>query len=935
MKTMRNFLVILLLLSCGSLFGEVQVQRLRCEGLENPLGIDAVPPRLSWIMTSEVNGDKQTAYQILAADGTEQLAQNHGSIWDSGKVQSSDSLYIPYQGKTLQPGQKVFWKVRIWDKDGKASAWSQTAFWSAGLFQKADWLNARWIAFKDDALYQTEWRQHYESEKKRFDNDGYYWETGQDDDIFKLYNDAEPKYDAAPLLRKEFFVTKNIKSATLYITGLGVYESFLNGSRVGRNVLAPAATNYHIRVLYDVYDVKSMLKDGRNAFGITLGRGNHSRLVNEGAIKRFAPWTGQPKAVALLKIEYDDGQSEAVITDSTWKVSGGPVLYDDDQHGELYDARCEQAGWNTSGFDDSRWKNAAEVEWNVRFESQKMPPCRCFDAVQPVRTVTKKDGTVIYDFGKNLSGWVRLTVKGSAGQKVLIDYAETPADKELIPNLSPKRFIFKTNNPQYAPFYDNGVVIRQQSGYILKDSDLPQTFECSFTYKAFQFVRITADKDVKIEKIESVPVYTNLPSAGAFRCSNETVNKIQSAAVNGILSNTHGYITDDPHRDKNGWTEDNLLVAASVFYNFDAAPLYAKWLQDLAETQVPSGEICFKAPCSQHVCTCPCWGEAMVMIPLEMYQFTGDKSVLAKYADTMRRVAQSNMSRQVKDKAEIIAGALGDWMSPIIPLSDTKRNNNMTPPEGSLLYGTASHYRNMKNLAEIHTVLADKSGADKYAAWAERIAERFNAEFYDKAKGIYHGERPTEYRQAANAVPLQYGLVPKDEQTLVRQHLIEAVHQFGDRLSAGFLGTAALLDYLGEHDPELAYKMVTQPEYPGWGYMIANGATTMWEGWDGDDSRNHSPYCLVSGYFYRNLAGIQIDPASPAFRHFVLKPAFIKELTFLEAFHESPYGRIGVVWRREGTKIILHVQIPANTTATLVLPSGSRELPSGKYEFEQ
>jgi alpha-L-rhamnosidase len=343
----------------------------------------------------------------------------------------------------------------------------------------------------------------------------------------------------------------------------------------------------------------------------------------------------------------------------------------------------------------------------------------------------------------------------------------------------------------------------------------------------------------------------------------------------------------------------------------------------LAETQREDGGISFKAPYSDHYTACTCWAAAMVWIPWDVYNFYADTLLLAKHYNTMRGVTYNSMTRQHPDKPEIIIYDLGDWMSPVMTLSDSLRNNLMGAPEGSWLYGTASHYRNVKDMSEISSILGKTQEEKEFSDWSVRIEKSFNKEFLDKEKGIYHGEQVSEYRQAANAVPLEYGLVPKELEKTVCKNLVEEVHKQGDRLATGFLGTPALIEYLARTNPELAYKIVTQPEYPGYGYLVANGATTIWEGWDGDDSRNHSPYCLVSEYFYRHLAGIQADPDQPGFKHIIIRPSVISGLTYVEAYHDCLYGRIKSGWKREDNSLILTISIPVNTTATIFVPAHS------------
>jgi len=923
----------------------VEIEQLRCEYQINPLGVDVASPHLSWLIVCPKRGEYQSAYRVLVASSEALLAKGKGDLWDSGKIASGQSIHVAYQGKPLQAGVTCFWKVQVWDMNGKPPAWSRPARWTMGLPTASDWAEAQWIASKDGQLWRDEWAAHKENElrgvsAKVYPDTSWPWHTGKDSSIFALYEMAEPKYDPAPLFRKEFTAAKKIRTASLFICGLGYYEAFINGERVGDHVLDPAWTNFEQRAMYATYDVTGLLRQGGNAIGVMLGRGQYNPLCNDIWGLSKSAWIDQPKLIALLRIEYTDNAVVSVVTDGTWKTAGGPVVYDDTRHGELYDARLEPDGWASPAYDDTGWKQASVTQWQAQLTSQMMPPVRCFEAIAPVKTYTRDNGMTIYDIGQNIAGWARVTVRGPAGKRVLVEYCETPSDNELVAGLTPWRFMYNIPNPHYASFYDKAVNVRQQNGYITSGKGA-ETFECHFSYKGFQFVRVTADEGVAVERVEGIPVHTDVEKNGDFTCSNPVINQLQKNAVNSLLGNYHSIATDCPHREKQGWTADNYMSSQAAMYNFNMAAFYTKWSVDLAGTQGPSGGLCTVAPSTgydQNQSTA--WPAAIVHIPWDVYRFYADTRPMADNYVVMRRFAESSLLRQVAGKPEIIREVLGDWIAPVVAqkppvgnavsgdwfapvldLNDTLRNSTMAPPEGCNLYGTAAHYLTVKRLSDISRVLGRDSEADELGQWATRIATCFNNEFFNAERGVYHGENPTGYRQAANIVPLEYGIVaPKYKQT-VFDRLLKDIHVQGDRLSTGFLGTPALMEYLATEEPELAFKIATQPRYPGWGYMIAQGANAMWESWDGYDSRNHTPFCLISGYFYKYLAGIQPDTATPGFKHIVINPSIVGDLQYVEAYHDSPYGRIKSSWKREKEQLILEVTIPANTTATVYVPA--------------
>jgi alpha-L-rhamnosidase len=923
---MKKLLTILILLYFSLFIQAATVENLRCEYLVDPIGVDATSPRLSWQIVSSERGDLQQSYQVIVSSTPENLANGIGNIWNTGKRNSDQSIQIGYQGKPLLAGIKYYWKVRIWDKKGLPSKWSKPAFWSMGLLAKKDWNNAQWIAYKDNNQWKQEWKNHKYTELNNlppmeWPNTSWPWLTGKDSTIFTLYEMANPKYDQSPLFRKEFSVTKKVKSASLYICGLGYYEAFLNGEKVGDHVLDPAWTNFEQRSFYVTYDVTSQVKEGGNAIGVMLGRGQYNPLCNDIWGLSKSAWVDQPKLIAKLQIEFTDGTQSIVITDNTWKTSGGPIVYDDTRHGELYDARLEQKGWASPEFGESNWKNASVVAWNAQLESQMIPPIRCFAAIAPVKTYKRDKGVTIYNIGKNISGWARVKVRGNSGAKVLVEYCETPSDIELVPNLTPSRFKYTIKDKNYASFYDKYVNVRQQNGYIL-NGEGEETFECHFSYKGFQFIRITADEGVTVVKVEGIPVHTDVEIVGDFTCSNPLVNQIQQNSVSSLLNNYHSIATDCPHREKQGWTADNYISAEAAMYNFNMASFLSKWITDLAGTQCEVGGLGIVAPSTNYEKNnSTVWPAAIVFVPWNLYGFYSDTRILEENYPVMTRFAKSSLLRQVPGKPEIISDVLGDWLAPVIPLTDTARNNTMVPPEGLILYGTASHYLVVKRLSDICQTLGKSKEAEDYIQWARCIATSFNEEFLDEKTLTYHGDKPTGYRQSANIVPLEYGIVENDQKDIVLGNLIQDIHSRNDHLSTGFLGTSALMDFLPAVDPELAYQIVTQKTYPGWGYMVEQGANSMWEGWDGYDSRNHTPFCLISAYFYKFLAGIQLDQEAPGFKHFIINPSIVGDLTFVDAWHDCMYGRIKSSWKREKDKLTLNVTIPANTKATIYLPS--------------
>ncbi|MDP4292713.1 MAG: alpha-L-rhamnosidase N-terminal domain-containing protein, partial [Bacteroidota bacterium] len=411
----RMFAVIFLLLGCN-LLNAAGMYNLRCEYLINPLGVDVANPRLSWMISSQKRGEVQTAYEVMVASSAGLLTQGNADVWKSGKITSERSIQVEYQGAPLHSNTMYYWKVRVWDKEGRVGAWSAPASWSMGLLAAGDWGAARWIAFKDGEQWKKEWKQHKETELNHRE-DTWPLLTGKDHKIWDSYEEAKPHYDPSPLFRKTFSVSKQVKSAYLYICGLGYYEAFLNGGRIGNHVLDPAWTNFDKRSFYVVYNVTSQLHSGKNAMGVMLGRGQYNPLSNDIWGLSVSSWVDQPKLMAAIKVKYIDGSTQDIVTDQTWKTTGGPIVFDDTRKGEMYDARLEQKGWTLSSFNDNHWQPVALVNWNAPLQSQMIPPIRCFASIAPKKVYPKGEGRTVYDIGKNIAGWARVRVSGPCGAK--------------------------------------------------------------------------------------------------------------------------------------------------------------------------------------------------------------------------------------------------------------------------------------------------------------------------------------------------------------------------------------------------------------------------------------------------------------------------------------------------------------------------------------
>ncbi len=841
-----------LALSSSALAG-VHVGQLRCEYLENPLGIDTAQPRFSWILESQERGQKQTAWQILAASSADELKRDHGDLWDSGKVDSDQTTFIAYAGKTLASRQNCFWKVRSWDKDGKKSEWSKPAFWQMGLLSPADW-NAKWIA--------------------------------------KTTNiDEQP----APFLRREIILDGKIKRATVSICGLGYYELHINGQTVGDQLLDPGYTRYDKRVLYATHDVTTLLKRGKNAVGAILGNGWFN--VQTKAVWYFdkAPWRKSPRLRLSLFVEYADGRTQIIGTDETWKAITGPILFNSIYGGENYDARLEMPGWDKPGFNDSSWQPAHIADApKGKLVAEMMPPIEAPQIIKPVKLTEPKPGVFVFDLGQNFSGYTELKVKGSAGTKITLRHGERLFKDGTLDTTDIIEHVKRMGADQQF----------QTDNYTLRGSGT-ETWHSRFTYYGFQYVEVTGfPGKPTLDSVSGVFTHTAVPVAGEFECSNPLLNKVWTAGRWSYLSNLQGIPTDCPHREKNGWTGDAHLAAEQAIYNFMPAGIYTKWINDLGDEQQPDGRLPGIVPTSGWGYSWgngPAWDSAFELIPFYLYEYYGDAKPLRDHYAGMKRYVDYLATRATNN---IVSIGLNDW-APF---------NTKTPAD---ITDTAYFYRDTQIVALAARLLGKTDDANEYTERAAQIKKSFTEHFFHADTATYGNGSQTSLSCA-----LYQGLAERATENRVLENLVANVEKQNGHIDTGILGAKYILNTLTDHGrSEVAYRMASQKDLPSWGWWIEQGATTLWETWRGVASRNHIMYGDISAWFYKALAGINPDPTNPGFKHFIIRPHPVGDLTFARGEYNSIHGKIVSDWKIEHGQLCLRVVVPANTTATVFVPN--------------
>lgn len=841
---------------------------LKCEYRVNPLGIDANPPRLSWILESSDRGQKQTAYRVLVASNEEKLKGNQGDLWDSKKISSDQSVHVVYAGHPLRSRMRCYWKTRVWDKDGKVSAWSQPALWSMGLLKRTDW-KAKWICF----------------------------------DTAPFNEDPELHLPPSPYLRKEFKVNRKIRRATVYVSALGLFELFINGHRVGRDHFTPGWTNYRKRVYYLTYDVTDLLKDGDNAIGAILANGWYAGYVGFDPMHkkraRDRAFYGQtPALLAQLEIECEDGKIQIVATDENWKASTGPIRKTDILMGETYDARLEMPGWDRPGFDDQAWKVVTLMDAaKCKIEAYPGVTVQVTQEIRPIEITKPKEGVYVLNMGQNFAGRVRLKVKGKAGTKVVLRFAE----------MLHKDGSIMTENLRRARCTDT---------YIFRGNGKDEIWEPRFTYHGFQYVELTGyPGKPDLGAITGIVLHSAAPVAGSFECSNAVVNKLYSNITWTQRANFFDIPTDCPQRDERlGWTGDAQIYIRSATYNMDVAAFFKKWLVNLEDDQRPSGAFPDFAPLPYlQYEPSPGWMDAGVICPFTIYQVYGDTHVIERHYEAMTKFMHF-LLRTSNDYLRSPRGhCWGDWLS----IGGRTSND---------LIATAYFAYDAKLMAEMAAAIGRMEDAQRYARLFDNIKTAFN-KAYVSANGRIKGDTQTCY-----ALALYMDLLPQALKEKAGARLVELIRERNWHLSTGFLGVKYLLPALTEEGyVDVAFRLLTNKTYPSWGYSIENGATTIWERWNSYkkgkgfqdsymNSFNHYAFGSVCEWMFASMAGIDTDGAG--FKRITIRPQpGGSGITYTKASYDSIYGRIATYWRVRDGKFLLDLTIPANTTATVYIPA--------------
>ncbi len=840
---------------------ELKPAGLMCEHLHNPMGLTESKPRLSWLLESDRRAQRQTAYQILVAERLEDLANNIGTLWDSGRVPSDQTVDIIYTGRPLRSRQRCLWKVRVWDAGNQVSAYSEPAMWQMGLFAPEDW-RADWIGIQ-----------------------------------------TEPTTDLAMkpavFLRRAFELDGPVARATLYATAKGVYRPYLNGERVGRAELAPGWTDYRQRIQVQTYNVTEQIQQGENVLGLLLGEGWYSGYLGFKGTHHY--YGDQPAILSQLEIVYEDGTTELVATDDSWRASVGPVCFSDIQMGERYDARKEMTGWHAPGFDDQDWQQVQTHprDPDVALVSPPGPPMRVTREITPVDITEQEPGVYIFDMGQNMVGWVRLRIDGEgidAGTEIRLRYGEV-----LEPDGS-----LHTANLRSA---------RATDEYVTRGGD-SESFEPHFTYHGFRYVEVTGYPGTPaLESLTGRVVHNDLPHTGTFECSDAMVNHLWENILWGQRGNFVSIPTDCPQRDERlGWTGDAQIFCRTASFNMNVLPFFTKWLDDLVDAQTPDGAFPDVAPQLGGMSKgAPAWGDAGIIIPWTLYQVYGDTRLIETHYEAMQawmRYIQEANPLYLRTKR--LNNNYSDWVA-------LERGSSAEQ------IATAYWVKIALMMAEMAKAIGRTLDAQRYGALAETIKQAYLTAYVHLGGGIETGT------QTAYVMALDNDLLPESMRSAAADRLVDAIDRHEGHLATGFLGTPPLCFVLAENGHlDVAYQLLTQETYPSWGYMIQNGATTMWERWNayteetgihdpGMNSFNHYAYGSIGEWLYRVVAGI--DAGAPGYKEVALRPRPGGGLTYAEASYTSSHGVIRSGWQRKDGETQYDVTVPPNTTAILEIPT--------------
>ncbi|QPC84683.1 glycoside hydrolase family 78 protein [Phototrophicus methaneseepsis] len=902
-----------------------KITNLTCEYRTNPIGIDIVNPRLSWQMQTERQGARQTAYRILVASTIEQLTEDKADYLDSDKIESDQSVQVAYEGQALTSRQRVYWKVQVWDETGTMNE-SDVAWFEMGLLESDDW-QSQWIGANLSGGVQS--------------------------------------MIPVPYFRKDFALEGDITSARLYITALGVFECSINGQAASNDVFAPGWTDYNKRVQYLTYDVTSLLKSGDNTIGAVLG---------DGWAAGYVAWAGRqnyvdrPQLMAQLEVTFGDGTRKTIASDGSWMYQYGPITHSDFQMGEAYDARKERQTTDTSDWMPVQIFSHTNIDLTAQIGPTVQQIQELSSVIDPIDRGGMSRSRWVFDLGQNMVGRVRFKGIAPAGTTVTFRFAEIlDADDTL---------------------YTTNLRSARATDYYTFKGEGEETWESKFTFHGFRYVEIEGyHGDVSKDTITGIVLHSAMKQTGTFECSDPLLNQLQSNILWGQKGNFLELPTDCPQRDERlGWTGDIQVFAETATFNMDIAGFMTRWALNVRDAQNPDGSVPAVVPYAGNVPTDggPAWADATIICPWTVYKSYGDKRILEENYESMNRF----MDFIVENSPGYIRCApdyegwhgFGDWLSVNANTPRDFIGTAFLAYDASLMVKIASVLDKPDDVAHYQQLFEDTKAAfanhylvgsevSPVAVQASELRRELDAadkltqgnlakvDYGDISSTVFNTDLFTP-TQTAYVLALYFDLLPDDLRSAAIDELVADIEGRGTHLSTGFVGSPYLNYVLSQNGRlDTAYDLLNQKTWPSWLYAVTQGATTIWERWDGwtedkgfqtpeMNSFNHYAYGAIGAWMYSTIAGINIDPLQPGYKHFSLSPQPGGGLAYAHATLETAYGEIVSDWKYDGNTFTYNVVVPPNTTATVTLPvtgkgqlngkavqGQSHLLDAGQYEF--
>ncbi len=859
-KTLFAFVMSLFLLTLNA---QLQISTLSVEHLTNPVGLDETQPKFSWVLTSKQRNVMQTAYEIQVADN---VAIKGKLVWKTGKVLSDASINVSYNGEKLQSGKRYFWRVRAWDNKGNCSGWSNVNFWQMALLNTADW-KAQWI----------------ESDMK---------------EVKRL----------CPQFRKSFSANKTIQTATAYITAHGMYEANINGKKIGDAFLTPGFTSYNKRLQYQTYDVTSMLQKGENVIAVNVGNGWYRGYL--GWITQVNTWGDKLGLLLQLDITYTDGTKESVITDGSWKSATGSIVTAEIYYGETIDANKETTGWKLPDYDESKWAGVKVADYKLNnLVATYNEPVRKHEVFKATKVITTPKGEKVLDFGQNMVGFESIKVKGQKGDTIRIYHAE----------VLDKAGNFYTENLRTAT---------SVSTYVLSGNG-EESFEPHFTFYGFRYIKIVGARgEINPENFPAVALYSDIQKNGSFTTSNPLINQLQSNITWGQRGNFLDIPTDCPQRDERlGWTGDAHVFVRTAAYNRGVYNFFAKWMKDVAADQWEDGRVPWVIPNiftnSKNESGSTGWSDVSTIIPWNIYMAYGDKRILENQYPGMKKWVDYMKNKSINNLWNTEKFHFGDWL--FFRPDDDKDGIAAITDKNMIAQCFFAHSTQM--LINAAQVLGKTDDVKLYSDLLSKVKKAYMDEYMTANGGLVSGT------QTAYVLALNFDMLPENLRQQAADRLVKNIAKYNDHITTGFIGTPYICHVLSRYGYEdVAYKLLLQKTYPSWLYPVTVGATTIWERWDAQkpdgsfqtsemNSFNHYAYGAIGDWMYRVAAGLR--EAAAGYKEIIVQTHPGGDFTYMNADLKTSYGNAASHWKISGNQLIMEVEIPVNTTATIYIPAKS------------